>query len=84
MSSIKPPTVKNFVNSVCVKSSQGPSFFLDMRFITPGRYFFNEELADTKVIIPEKAKKLSTRKRHAMKESQGTNQSTVDEKASTN
>ena len=55
-----------------------------MRFITPGRYFFNEELADTKVIIPEKAKKLSTRKRHAMKESQGTNQSTVDEKASTN
>ena len=84
LSSIKPPTVKNFVNSVCVKSSQGPSFFLDMRFITPGRYFFNEELADTKVIIPEKVKKPSTRKRHMMKESQEANQSTVDEKVSTN
>lgn len=37
-----------------------------MRFITPGRYFFNEELADQTVVIPER-KKLSTRKRHALK-----------------
>lgn len=81
LSSIKPPTVKNFINSVCVKSSQGPAFFLDMRFITPGRFFFNEELADSKVVIPEKKqKKLSTRKRHALKESQGAEAASDEEK----
>ncbi|KNB46662.1 ribosomal protein L1 [Blastocystis sp. subtype 4] len=67
LSSIKPPTVKKFVNSVCICSTHGPSFFLDTRFITPGRYFFNEELADSSVVIPERKKKLSTRKRHALK-----------------
>ncbi|KAK8800988.1 hypothetical protein WA588_001816 [Blastocystis sp. NMH] len=67
LSSIKPPTVKNFIQSVCVCSTHSPSYFLDPRFITPGRYFFNEELADQSVVIPEKVKKPSTRKRHALK-----------------
>lgn len=60
--------MKNFVQSVCVCSTQGPSFFIDPKFITPGRYFFNEELADPSVVIPEKVVKPSTRKRHALKE----------------
>lgn len=62
--------MKNFVQSVCVCSTQGPSFFLDARFITPGRFFFNEDLADSTVVIPEKKVKLSTRKRHALKETE--------------
>lgn len=44
----------------------GPAFYLDMRFVTPGRYFFNEDLAEKDVVIPEKKVKLSTRKRHAL------------------
>ena len=70
LSSIKPPTVKKFVDSVCICSTHGPSFFLDSRFITPGRYFFNEELADSSVVIPERKKKLSTRKRHALRDAE--------------
>ena len=42
------------------------AFYLDMRFVTPGRYFFNEDLAEKDVVIPEKKVKLSTRKRHAL------------------
>ena len=64
---IKPPTVKNFIKSVYVCSTHGPSFMLDMRFLTPGRYFFNEELASKDVAIPEKTVKPSTRKRHALR-----------------
>ena len=67
---IKPPTVKNFIKSVYVCSTHGPSFMLDMRFLTPGRYFFNEELASKDVVIPEKKVKLSTRKKHALRGSE--------------
>ena len=59
---IKPPTVKNFIKSMYVCSTHGPSYMLDMRFLTPGRYFFNEELADKDVVIPETVVRLSTRK----------------------
>lgn len=68
---IKPPTVKNFIKSMYVCSTHGPSYMLDMRFLTPGRYFFNEELADKSVVIPEKVVRLSTRKRHALRGSEG-------------
>ena len=68
---IKPPTVKNFIKSVYVCSTHGPSYMLDMRFLTPGRYFFNEELANQDVAIPEKVVRLSTRKRHALSEKGG-------------
>ena len=67
---IKPPTVKNFIKSMYVCSTHGPSYMLDMRFLTPGRYFFNEELADKSVVIPEKVVRLSTRKRHALRGSE--------------
>ena len=70
MSVIKPPTVKNFIKSMYVCSTHGPSYMLDMRFLTPGRYFFNEELADKSVVIPEKVVRLSTRKRHALRGSE--------------
>ena len=67
---IKPPTVKNFIKSMYVCSTHGPSYMLDMRFLTPGRYFFNEELADKDVVIPETVVRLSTRKRHALRGSE--------------
>ena len=70
MSVIKPPTVKNFIKSMYVCSTHGPSYMLDMRFLTPGRYFFNEELADKDVVIPETVVRLSTRKRHALRGSE--------------
>lgn len=72
---IKPPTVKNFIKSMYVCSTHGPSYMLDMRFLTPGRYFFNEELADKSVVIPEKVVRLSTRKRHALRGSEGASES---------
>lgn len=50
----------------------GPSFFIDPKFYTPGRSFFNEEMADSTVVIPEKQVKLSTRKRHALKANEET------------
>ena len=75
MSVIKPPTVKNFIKSMYVCSTHGPSYMLDMRFLTPGRYFFNEELADKSVVIPEKVVRLSTRKRHALRGSEGASES---------
>ena len=46
----------------------GPAFFLDLRFVTPGRYFFNEELAEKEVEIPPKMVRMSSRKRKAERE----------------
>ena len=46
----------------------GPAFFLDLRFVTPGRYFFNEELAEQGVEIPMKEVRMSSRKRKAERE----------------
>ena len=46
----------------------GPAFFLDLRFVTPGRYFFNEELAEKGVAIPMKEVRMSSRKRKAERE----------------
>lgn len=48
----------------------GPAFFLDLRFVTPGRYFFNEELAEKEVEIPKKEVRMSSRKRKAERERQ--------------
>ena len=68
LSAIKPPTAKNFVQAVCLSSTMGPAFFLDLRFVTPGRYFFNEELAEKGVAIPMKEVRMSSRKRKAERE----------------
>ena len=46
----------------------GPAFFLYLRFVTPGRYFFNEELAEKGVAIPMKEVRMSSRKRKAERE----------------